>query len=69
MTYSLNVESTYDWENEEWSVPVNALVTKVVKFGNQTTRIGGGVRYWADSPESGPEGWALRLQFTLLYPR
>ena len=69
VTYSLNVESTYDWENEEWSVPVNALVTKVVKFGNQTTSIGGGVRYWADSPESGPEGWALRLQFTLLYPR
>jgi hypothetical protein len=69
VTYTINSESTYDWESEEWSVPVNALVTKVVKFGGQLTSIGGGVRYWADSPESGPEGWALRLQLTLLYPR
>ncbi|MGD8347717.1 MAG: transporter [Gammaproteobacteria bacterium] len=69
VSYTANLESTYDWENEQWSVPLNLLVTRVVKFGEQTTSIGGGLRYWADSPESGPEGWGLRLVFTLLYPR
>jgi len=69
VSYSANLESTYDWENEQWSVPINVLVTRVVKLGEQTTSIGGGLRYWADSPESAPEGWGLRLVFTLLYPR
>jgi len=69
VSYTMNLESTYDWENEQWSVPLNVLVTKVVKFGEQTTSIGGGLRYWVDSPESAPEGWGLRLVFTLLYPR
>jgi hypothetical protein len=69
LTFALNTESTYDWENEQWSVPLNALVTKVVRFGDQTTSIGGGVRYWADGPNSAPEGWGFRLVFTLLFPR
>ena len=30
---------------------------------------GGGVRYWLDSPDSGPEGFALRFTLTLLFPR
>ena len=69
VSYTLNLESTYDWENEQASVPLNAVVGKVVKFGNQITSIGAGVRYWVDSPDSGPEGWGLRFIFTLLYPR
>ena len=32
-------------------------------------QVGGGIRYWADAPGSGPEGWGFRLQFTLLYPK
>ena len=27
-TYTLNTESTYNWEAEEWSVPINALAAK-----------------------------------------
>jgi hypothetical protein len=69
VTFAVNTESTYDWKNEEWSVPVNATVSKVVKFGDQLTSIGGGVRYWADGPDSSPEGWGYRLLFTLLFPR
>jgi hypothetical protein len=69
VTYSFNSESTYDWENEQWSVPFNAIMTKVVRFGNQTTSIGGGIRYWAEGPGSAPEGWGLRFLFTLMFPR
>ena len=30
MDYTLNTESTYDWEASQWSVPINAVVSKVV---------------------------------------
>jgi hypothetical protein len=68
-SYALNTESTYDWEGEQWSVPVNIIVTKVTKVGGQLISVGGGLRYWADSPESGPEGLGVRLVFTLLFPK
>jgi hypothetical protein len=68
-SFTLNTESTYDWEAEQWSVPVNVIVTKVTKVGGQLISVGGGLRYWADSPDSGPEGLGYRLVFTLLFPR
>jgi hypothetical protein len=68
-TYSLNSESTYDWEADELSMPVNALVTKVTRVGGQLVSVGGGLRYWADSPDNGPEGLGLRFVVTLLFPK
>lgn len=68
-TYSLNTESTYDWEGEEWSVPVNAIVTKVTRVGGQLVSVGGGLRYWADSQPNGPEGLGVRFVVTLLFPK
>ena len=66
---ALNTESTYDWEGEQWSVPVNCVVTKVTKVGGQLISVGGGVRYWADSPDNGPEGVGFRVVVTLLFPK
>jgi hypothetical protein len=69
-TFTLNTESTYDWENNEWSVPINASVAKLFKIGEQPMQIQGGVRYWADSPEDvGPTGWGARLAVIFLFPR
>jgi len=68
-TLSLNTESTYDWENEEWSVPINFMVSQLLKVGPQIIQVGGGVRYWADSSTAGPKDWGLRLQLTFLFPR
>jgi hypothetical protein len=68
-TFALNTESTYDWEAEQWSVPINANVSKLTRFGTQLVSLGGGVRYWADSPDSGAEGLGLRITVTLLFPR
>lgn len=62
-------ESTYDWDAEEWSVPLYLMVTKVAKIGNHMISFGGGVSYWADSPDSGPEGFGGRLVFTLMFPK
>lgn len=68
-TYSLNTESTYDWESEEWSIPVNASVSQLIKAGNQILSLGAGIRYWAKSAESAAEGWGVRLTLTLVYRR
>jgi hypothetical protein len=67
-TFSLNTESTYDWAANQWAVPVNLVVAKVTKVGNQLVSLGAGVRYWVDGPESGPRGWGARLVATLLFP-
>ncbi|MCA3177770.1 MAG: hypothetical protein O9345_08515 [Burkholderiaceae bacterium] len=37
--------------------------------GNDLWSVGGGLRYRAESPEGGPQGWGLRLSVTLLCPR
>jgi len=65
----VNTESLYDWNDKQWSVPINAGVTQVLRFGNQLLSVGGLVRYWADSPDSGPHGWGFRINLTLLFPR
>jgi hypothetical protein len=68
-TFTLNSESTYDWKAHQWSVPINVVVSKVTKVGGQLISVGAGVRYWAESPDSGPEGWGARLVLTLLFPK
>ena len=69
ITVSLNTESTYDWRSEQWAVPLNAIVTKVTKLGNQLVSVGGGLRYWAESTNGGPEGFGVRIQLTFLFPK
>jgi len=68
-TFSLNTESTYDWESKQWLVPINLTATQLIKVGNQMMSVGGGVRYWAESPNGGPDDWGLRLVVTSLFPR
>lgn len=67
-TFALNTESTYDWEGESWSIPVNFNVSKLTKFGAQPVSLGAGVRYWADSPDAAAEGWGFRSSLTFLFP-
>lgn len=68
-SFSLNTESTYNWETEDWSVPINISVAQVVKIGKQPVQFSLGARYWATSPEGGPEDWGARFQVTLLFPK
>lgn len=68
-SYTLNTESSYDWRDKQWQVPINGMVTKLVKIGDQRVSIGGGLRYWADSADNGPHGWGARLIATFLFPK
>lgn len=67
-TFTLQTESSYDWEAKQWSVPVNGIVSKLVNIEGQAISIGAGLRYWAESPESGPEGFGGRFIVTFLFP-
>ena len=68
VSYSLNTEATYDHENKDWSVPINAKVSKVTKIGGQLMQFGANLRYWVDSPNSGPEGFGFTLDMVFLIP-
>jgi hypothetical protein len=68
-TFGVNTESTYDWKAEQWSVPVNFLVSQMFKVGQQIMSLQVGVRHWADSPPNGPEGTGYRVQLTFLFPK
>ena len=66
-TITLNSESTYNWEAEEWTVPVNLGYTKVFTVGKQPMSFQFGGRYYPEKPEDGPD-WGLRAALTLLFP-
>jgi len=68
-TFSLQSETSYNWTAEEWSVPVNAAIAKLVKIGKLPVSLQGGVGYWAESPDSGPEGFRFRLQANIVLPK
>jgi hypothetical protein len=69
VTYALNSESSYDWESEQWAVPINFMVSKLTRFGGQMVSFQGGIRYWVKSTDTGPEGVGLRFAVTLLFPK
>jgi hypothetical protein len=68
-TFTAQTESTYDWEDSEWSVPLAGVVSRVFRIGKQTFSIAGGLRYWADAPDTGPDGLAFRVALTFLFPK
>ncbi len=68
-TFSLNTESTYNWEARQWSVPINFQVAKLIRIDKQPISLFAGVRYWAESPDSGPDGFGVRTGITLLFPK
>lgn len=67
-SFTLNTESTYNWTADTWSVPINLSVSKMTKFGRQPVSLQAGVRYWAASPDSGPDGFGGRFTLTFLFP-
>jgi hypothetical protein len=66
-TFSLQTETTYDWENDAWSVPLNASVSRLAVIGGRPVNFQAGVGYWLESPENGPEGWRYRFQVQLVF--
>ena len=67
-TYGLNTESTYDWSHSQWTVPVNASVSQLIKVGKLPVQLSLGVKYYAERPIGGPD-WGLRFAVTFLFTK
>jgi len=67
-TFGLNTESTYDWENSQWTVPINLTVAQLLKIGGMPMQFQVGGRVYAERPDGGPD-WGLRFAVTFLFPK
>jgi hypothetical protein len=67
-TFLVNTESTYNWENHDWTVPINFTVSQMLKIGSQPMQLQVGPRVYADRPDGGPD-WGLRFAVTFLFPK
>jgi len=67
-TFGVNTEYSYDWENHDSTVPLNAFVTQLVKISKMPVSFQFGGRYYAEKPSGGPD-WGLRLAVTLVLPK
>jgi hypothetical protein len=68
-TVSAQSESTYNWKAEQWSVPVNVSVSKLVRIGQLPVSLLGSVGYWFESADTSPEGIRFRLQANIVLPK
>jgi len=66
-TFSLNTESTYNWNDSQWTVPLNLSVSQLVRIGKLPMSFAVGGRYYVEGPSGAPE-WGLRAVITLLFP-
>jgi hypothetical protein len=68
-TFGAYTESAYDWKSKQWQVPLIVQAGQLLKLGPQIVQLSAAAKYWADSPDNGPQGWGLRLQLTFLFPK
>jgi hypothetical protein len=54
-TFGVNTESTYDWKQKQWTVPLNVFGQQLVKIGKQPIAFELGFRYYAEKPAGGPD--------------
>ena len=67
-TFTVNLESSYDWQREQWNIPANFTVAQLLKIGGHPVSIFGGARYYLETSDGGPE-WGLRCGITFLFPK
>jgi hypothetical protein len=66
-TFTLNTESTYDWHNEQWTVPINLTIAQLIKIGKLPVQLTIGGKVYAEGPSGAPE-WGIRFLVTPLFP-
>ena len=58
-TFGASMESTYDWDGKQWTVPLVGSVSQLVKIGGKPVQFSLGAKYYAEKPSGGPD-WGLR---------
>src|SRR5262249_23562496 len=67
-TFTVNLESTYDFVTDRWTVPANFVVAQMLKLGPQIVQLQLGYRASLTPPAGGPNG-GLRFGVVLLFPK
>lgn len=67
-TLGVNTETTYDWEADAATVPVNFSVSQMLRLGRQPLSLALNYRHYVDAPEGGPD-WGLSFTVSLLFPK
>jgi hypothetical protein len=57
-TFGLNTESTYDWHNSQWTVPINLSISQLLKFGKMPGKFCPGARRFTPQVQVGHLTWA-----------
>lgn len=65
---TLNTETTYDWERDHWTVPLNLMVSHIYKFGSQRVSFQLGGRYYASTAAPDGARWGARFAVVFLFP-
>lgn len=65
---TVNTESTYDWIDDQWNIPLYAGVGQIVKIGKLPVQFQLGGQYWVEGPDTAPD-WSVRFQMTFLFPK
>jgi len=67
-TYAVQTESTHDWTENQWTVPVELQVAKLVMFGEHPVQFTLAGRSFVERPKGGPD-WGMSFNITLLFPK
>jgi hypothetical protein len=66
--FSLRMESTYDWQGEQWTTSVGPGVGQLIRIGKQPVNLILGGKYYAAAPGGGPER-GMSFQVTFPFPK
>ena len=66
-TFAVNTESTYDWHNSQWTIPINPSISQLVKIGKMPVSLALGAKIYAAGPSGAPD-WGIRFVVTPLFP-
>jgi len=64
-TITLMTESTYDWLGRQWTIPLEASVSQMLKVGKMPISLTLGGKYWTDGPSTAPK-WTAKFAVTLI---
>jgi hypothetical protein len=59
---------TYDWVGDQWTVPINAQVSKLVQFGKLPVRIQLEADYYVEANDAFADEWLFGLNITPVVP-
>lgn len=68
-TFSLNTQSSFNWDSRRAQNPINATISKLVHIGDMPVSLTVGGRYFLSSTPGGPSGWGVRAGATFLFPK